>query len=55
MYTIIIEHDNGVKGQRGFSDEYAANMEEVGKIISNYLSHGINVYNFSVSNSSERV
>lgn len=49
MYILVVEHDNGIKGQRGFSDDTVNSLEEVNGIIKSYESHGITVYNFTVS------
>lgn len=47
---LVLEHDNGVAGQRGFSDCIVNSIDEVKNILETYEARGIMVYNFSVYN-----
>lgn len=42
--TLVIEHDNGKAGQRGFSDYQINEKPEVQRIISEYEEKGIFIY-----------
>lgn len=44
MMTLVIEHDNGKAGQRGFSDHQISEKAEAQKIISEYEENGIFIY-----------
>ena len=44
MMTLVIEHDNGKAGQRGFSDYQISEKAEAQKIISEYEESGIFIY-----------
>lgn len=44
MMTLVIEHDNGKAGQRGFSDYQINEKSEVQKIINEYEEKGILIY-----------
>ncbi len=43
---LIIVHDNGVKGQKGFTEEEIQSMEEIQSIIDAYKNLGITVYDY---------
>lgn len=45
---LVIEHDNGVKGQYGFTDYDVDSIEEAEKIVESYKNDGITVYNYTV-------
>lgn len=45
---LVIEHDNGIKGQHGFSDYEVASVEEAEEIVKSYKNDGITVYNYTV-------
>lgn len=47
MMTLVIEHDNGKAGQRGFSDYQIAEKVEVHKIINEYEEKGILIYSIN--------
>lgn len=44
MMTLVIEHDNGKAGQRGFSDYQIGEKAEAQKIINEYEEKGIFIY-----------
>ena len=44
MMTLVIEHDNGKVGQRGFSDYQISEKAEAQKIINEYEEKGIFIY-----------
>ena len=44
MMTLAIEHDNGKRGQRGFTDYQISEKEEAKKIINEYEEKGILIY-----------
>lgn len=48
MKTLIIEHDNGVRGQHGFSDEEIFSKSEIESVVKSYEGHGIIVYGWKV-------
>lgn len=48
MKTLVIENDNGIRGQHGFSDEKIFSESEIENVIKNYENHGITVYSWEV-------
>lgn len=44
MKTIWIEHDNGIKGQHGVSEEEISSESEIDNLIKDYENCGIIVY-----------
>lgn len=44
MMTLVIEHDNGKAGQRGFSDYQISGNVEAQEIIKSYEAKGIFIY-----------
>lgn len=44
MMTLVIEHDNGKAGQKGFSDHQISEKAEAQKIIKCYEEKGILIY-----------
>lgn len=44
MEKIWIEHDNGIKGQHGFSEEEISAEAEIDALIKSYEDCGITVY-----------
>ena len=44
MMTLVIEHDNGKAGQKGFSDHQISEKAEAQKIISEYEENGFFIY-----------
>lgn len=44
MKTIWIEHDNGIKGQHGFSEEEISSESDIKDVIKSYEDCGIVVY-----------
>lgn len=47
MITLVIEHDNGKAGQKGFSDHQISEKSEAQEIINEYETKGIFVYSVS--------
>lgn len=47
MIQILIEHDNGIKGQHGFSEEEISSESEIESLIKSYEDCGITVYGWS--------
>lgn len=47
MMTLVIEHDNGKAGQRGFTDYRIGERAEAQKIIKKYEESGIFIYSVS--------
>lgn len=47
MMEIWIEHDNGIKGQHGFSEEEITSESEIDALIKSYEDCGITVYRWS--------
>lgn len=48
MKIMWIEHDNGIKGQHGFSDEEIFLDSEIETIIEKYKNRGITVYRWGI-------
>ena len=44
MKSLVIEHDNGIKGQHGFSEEEISSKSEIKSIIKSYEDYGITIY-----------
>ena len=44
MMALVIEHDNGKVGQKGFSDHQISEKSEAQKIINEYEEKGILIY-----------
>lgn len=44
MMTLVVEHDNGKAGQRGYSEHEIQNRAEVNEILKSYEKKGIFVY-----------
>ena len=44
MITLVIEHDNGRAGQRGFSDYQISGKVEAQEIVNEYEAKGIFIY-----------
>lgn len=44
MMTLVIEHDNGKAGQRGFTDYQISEKAEVVEVINEYEAKGIFIY-----------
>ena len=47
MKQVLIEHDNGIKGQHGFSEEEISSETEIESLIKSYEYCGIVVYRWS--------
>lgn len=48
MKTLIIEHDNGVSGQVGFSEHIVENESDAKCVISDYENKGIFIYSIKL-------
>ena len=48
-WCLIVEHDNGIKGQRGFSDDYTKTKKEAEEIVRRMRETGITVYGYSIA------
>jgi hypothetical protein len=46
---LVVEHDNGILGQHGFSDHDIKSESEVANIIYSYAKAGCTVYNYFVT------
>lgn len=44
MMTLVIEHDNGKIGQRGFTDYQISKKSEAMEIVKRYEQNGIFIY-----------
>lgn len=47
MMTLVIEHNNGKAGQRGFTDYQIREKSKVQKIINEYEAKGIFIYSIN--------
>lgn len=46
--TVLIEHDNGIKGQRGISEDTITALEDLLPLIQNYIQAGSCVYKLEI-------
>lgn len=46
--TVLVEHDNGIKGQRGISEDTIATLEDLLPLIQNYIQAGSCVYKLEI-------
>lgn len=46
--TVLVEHDNGIKGQRGISEDTIATLEDLLPLIHNYIQAGSCVYKLEI-------
>lgn len=44
MINVIIWHDNGKAGQRGYTVESVKSRAELSELLASYESHGITIY-----------
>ena len=44
MINVIIWHDNGRAGQRGYTEESVKSRAELSELLSRYESRGITIY-----------
>ena len=42
--TVLVEHDNGIKGRRGISEDTIITLEDLLPLIQNYIQAGSCVY-----------
>ena len=46
--TILVEHDNGFRGQHGISEDSITTLEELPSLIQNYIQAGSCVYKLTI-------
>lgn len=46
--TILVEHDNGIGGAHGFSEDEISTLEDLLPLIQNYIQAGSCVYKVAV-------
>lgn len=46
--TVLVEHDNGIMGQHGVSEDNITTLEELPSLIKNYLQAGSCVYKLTI-------
>lgn len=46
--TVLVEHDNGIKGQRGISEDVITTLEDLFPLIQNYIRAGSCVYKVTI-------
>ena len=46
--TILVEHDNGISGQHGISEDEISTLEDLLTLIQNYIQAGSCVYKVTV-------
>ena len=46
--TILVEHDNGISGRRGISEDEIPTLEDLFPLIQNYIQAGSCVYKVTV-------
>lgn len=46
--TILVEHDNGISGRRGISEDKISTLEDLLPLIQNYIQAGSCVYKVTV-------
>lgn len=46
--TVLVEHDNGVMGQHGISEDNITTLEELPSLIKSYLQAGSCVYKLTI-------
>ena len=46
--TILVEHDNGISGAHGFSEDEISTLEDLLPLIQNYIQAGSCVYKVTV-------
>lgn len=55
MINILVWHDNGKAGQKGYTEECVCSVSDIPELIARYESHNITVYSVDFINTSERV
>lgn len=46
--TVLVEHDNGIKGRRGVSEDTITILEDLLPLIQNYIQAGSCVYKLEI-------
>lgn len=46
--TVLVEHDNGIKGRRGVSEDTIATLEDLLPLIQHYIQAGSCVYKLEI-------
>lgn len=46
--TVLVEHDNGVRGQHGISEDNIATLDELPSLIQSYIQAGSCVYKLTI-------
>lgn len=46
--TILVEHDNGINGAHGFSEDEISTLEDLLPLIQNYIQAGSCVYKLTI-------
>ena len=46
--TILVEHDNGISSQQGISEDEISTLEDLYRLIQNYIQAGSCVYKVTV-------
>ena len=46
--TVLVEHDNGIKGRRGVSEDTVATLEDLLPLIQNYIQAGSCIYKLEI-------
>lgn len=46
--TVLVEHDNGINGQRGISEDVITTLEDLLPLIQNYIQAGSCVYKLEI-------
>lgn len=51
--TVLVEHDNGVMGQYGISEDNITTLEELPSLIQKYIQAGSCIYKLTILKSQE--
>jgi len=46
--TVLVEHDNGINGRRGMSEDTIATLEDLPRLIESYIQAGSCVYKLTI-------
>lgn len=46
--TVLVEHDNGINGQRGIGEDVITTLEDLLPLIQNYIQAGSCVYKLEI-------
>ena len=47
--VIVVEHDNGIEGNRGFSDDFSKDEKQDKEILETYAKAGCIVYEYYIT------